>query len=65
MESTAARIKVAKLTFSFHNNARMCDAVSMGLGANKSLQEVILRGVPAGKKKFVQSKLSSVKTMII
>ena len=43
----------------------MCDVVSSGLGENKCLQEVTLSGVPEEKKQFVQSKLSSVKTLSV
>ena len=63
MERYAAKIGVVKIVFDVEHNTRMCDAVSIGLGENKSLQEVALLSVPKEKKRFVRSKLSSVKTV--
>ena len=63
MERYAAKIRVVKIVFHVNYNTRMCDAVSIGLGENKSLQEVTLLSVPKEKTQFVQSKLSSVKTV--
>ena len=65
MERNAAKIRVVKIGFDVWHSTRMCDAVSIGLGENKSLQEVTLRHVPKEKKQFVRSKLSSVKTVHI
>ena len=67
VERSAAKIRVTnfKVNFFFDNNTVMCDALSSGLGENKCLQEVTLSGVPEEKKQFVQSKLSSVKTLTV
>ena len=65
MEKSAAKIRVRKIEFDVNRNPAICDAVSSGLGDNKCLQEVTLSGVPEEKKQFVQSKLSSVKTLTI
>ena len=65
MERSAAKIRVRKVDFDVNRNQAMCDAVSSGLGENKCLQEVTLSGVPEEKKQFVQSKLSSVKTLSV
>ena len=56
-------IRVVEIVFNFNHNTRMCDAVSIGLGENKSVQKVTLRHVPEEKEQFVRSKLSSVKTV--
>ena len=63
MERYVAKIRVAKIFFDVRHNKRMCDAVSIGFGENKCLQDVILGNVPEEKKQFVRSKLSSVKTV--
>ena len=63
MERYAAKIRVVKIVFNVNYNTRMCDAVSIGLGENKCLQEVTLLRVPEEKTQFVRSKLSSVKTV--
>ena len=65
MEKSAAKIRVRKVDYDVRWNPAMCDAVSSGLGENKCLQEVTLRGVPKEKKQFVRSKLSSMKTLTI
>ena len=65
MERSAAKIRVRKVDFDVDYNTALHDAVSSGLGENKCLQEVILRRVPEKKKQFVQSKLSSVKTLTV
>ena len=46
MEGNAAKIRVVKIDFDVRYNTRMCDAVSIGLGENKSLREVTLSSVP-------------------
>ena len=65
MERSAAKVRVRKVVFDVEYNTAMCDAVSSGLGENKYLQEVTLSGVPEEKKQFVQSKLSSMKTLTV
>ena len=65
MERSAAKIRVMKVVFDVEYDTAMCDALLSGLGENKCLQEVTLSRVPEEKKQFVQSKLSSVKTLTV
>ena len=65
MEKYAAEMKVVKIAFSVDNNTGVYDAISTGLGRNKVLKQVHIRGVPEEKKEFVKSKLSSIKTVTV
>ena len=46
MESCAAKIRVVKIVFDVNYNIKMFDAVSIGLGENKSLRDVTLLCLP-------------------
>ena len=65
MEKYAAEMKVVKVTFDVQYNTDVCDAISIGLGRNKELKQVTIKGVPKEKKQFVKSKLSSIKTVTV
>ena len=65
MEKYASEMKVVKVTFDVQDNTGICDPMSTGLGRNKVLKQVTIKGVPKEKKLFVESKLqsSSIKTV--
>ena len=65
MEKYAAEMKVVKVTFNVWRNLGVSDAISTGLGRNKLLKQVTIEGVPEGKREFVKSKLSFIKTVTV
>ena len=63
MEKYAAEMKVVNVSLNIRYYTGVCDAISTGLGRNKLLEQVAIRGVQKEKIEFVKSKLSSMKTV--